>query len=172
MSLPGIIGSKLVYLCSTSIAGQSQFLTSPIPAQPLTFNLSLYDPSYDEETTHMMEDSDSRLMEMLAAQAAHREDEAAAGDEDQILADKKLPDSEKRAILQKSLQMAASNGDVERVNKVLQGKARSLVDVNAADEEGRAPIIYASCFVCSVCTDGTTLSTNGVRRVMKTLSWP
>ena len=84
---------------------------------------------------------------MLAVQAAHRENEAAAGDEDAILADKLLPDKEKRLLLQKSLQMAASNGDVERVNKVLQGKARSLINVNAADEEGRAPLIYASCFV-------------------------
>ncbi|KAL8724352.1 MAG: hypothetical protein Q9181_006863 [Wetmoreana brouardii] len=126
--------------------GQSQFLTSPMPAQPLAFNLSLDDPSYDEETTHRIEDSDSRLMEMLAAQAAHREDEAAAGDEDTIIADKMLPEREKKTILQKSLQMAASNGDVERVNKVLKGKAQPFIDVNAADEEGRAPIIYASCF--------------------------
>ncbi|KAL8948755.1 MAG: hypothetical protein Q9222_005080 [Ikaeria aurantiellina] len=126
--------------------GQSQFLTSPIPAQPLNFNLSLNDPSYDEETTQRIEDSDSRLMEMLAAQAAHREEEATTGDEDAILADKKLSDQEKKTMLQRSLHMAASNGDVGRVNKVLQGKARPFVDVNAADEEGRAPIVYASCF--------------------------
>ncbi|KAL8775640.1 MAG: hypothetical protein Q9209_000136 [Squamulea sp. 1 TL-2023] len=126
--------------------GQSQFLTSPMPAQPLTFNLALDDPSYDEETTHRIEDSDSRLMEMLAAQAAHREDEATAGNEDQIIADKKLTDNEKKAFLQKSLQMAASNGDIERVNRVLHGPAKPFIDVNAADEEGRAPIIYASCF--------------------------
>ncbi|KAL8702219.1 MAG: hypothetical protein Q9201_004523 [Fulgogasparrea decipioides] len=126
--------------------GQSQFLTSPMPAQPLAFNLSLDDPSYDEETTHRIEDSDSRLMEMLAAQAAHREDEAAAGNEDTIVADKMLPDREKKTILQKSLQMAASNGDIERVIKVLKGKAKPFIDVNGADEEGRAPIIYASCF--------------------------
>lgn len=118
-----------------------------MPAQPLAFNLSLDDPSYNDETTHNVEDSDSRLMEMLAAQAAHREEEATAGDEDAIVADKKLPDDEKRAILQKSLHMAASNGDVERVNKVLQGKAKAFINVNAADEEGRTPIVYASCFV-------------------------
>ncbi|KAL8809938.1 MAG: hypothetical protein Q9200_002993 [Gallowayella weberi] len=126
--------------------GQSQFLTSPMPAQPLAFNLSLDDPTYDEETNHKIEDSDTRLMEMLAAQAALREDEATAGNEDQIIADNKLSEDEKRAILQKSLHMAASNGDVERVNRVLQGKAKSFIDVNAADEEGRAPITYASCF--------------------------
>lgn len=122
-------------------------MTSPIPAQPLAFNLSLDDPSYDEETTSRIENSDTRLVEMLAAQAAHREDEAAAGDDDAIVADKILPENEKKAILQKSLHMAASNGDVDRVNKVLHGKAKAFIDVNGADEEGRAPIIYASCFV-------------------------
>ncbi|KAL8659763.1 MAG: hypothetical protein Q9226_000259 [Calogaya cf. arnoldii] len=126
--------------------GQSHFLTSPMPAQPLTFNLSLDDPTYDEEIAHKLEDGDSRLMEMLAAQAAHREDEATAGNEDQVIADKNLPDNEKKAAVQKSLHMAASNGDIERVRRVLQGKAKPFVDVNAADEEGRAPIIYASCF--------------------------
>lgn len=155
-TMPGKVGceplgtsaSSSVEVSSSSLdIGQSQFLTSPTPAQPLAFNLSLDDPTYDEETTHRIEDSDSRLMEMLAAQAAHREDEATTGSEDQIIADTTLPDNEKRTILQRSLQMAASNGDVERVNRVLQGKAKPFVDVNAADEEGRAPIIYAGCFV-------------------------
>ncbi|KAI4109618.1 MAG: hypothetical protein LQ339_001731 [Xanthoria mediterranea] len=126
--------------------GQSQFLTSPMPAQPLAFNLSLDDPSYDEEPTPRIEDGDSRLMEMLAAQAAHREDEATTGNEDQVIADGNLSDLQRKAILQKSLHMAASNGDIERVRRVLQGKAKPFIDVDAADEEGRAPIIYASCF--------------------------
>ncbi|KAL9596978.1 MAG: hypothetical protein Q9219_005447 [cf. Caloplaca sp. 3 TL-2023] len=126
--------------------GQSQFLTTPTPAQPLAFNLSLDEPSYNEETTHRIEDSDTRLMEMLAVQAARREDEATTGDEEAIVADQKLPENEKKAILQKSLHMAASNGDVERVQRVLHGKAKSFVDVDTADEEGRAPIVYASCF--------------------------
>lgn len=86
---------------------------------------------------------------MLAAQAAHKEDKATAGDEDAIVADKKLTEDEKRAILEKSLHTAASNGDVERVNKILEGKAKAFIDVNSVDEEGRAPIVYASCFVSS-----------------------
>ncbi|CAL8581862.1 hypothetical protein XPA_007543 [Xanthoria parietina] len=117
-----------------------------MPAQPLAFNLSLDDPTYDEEPTPRIEDGDSRLMEMLAAQAAHREDEATTGNEDQVIADSNLSDLQRKAILQKSLHMAASNGDIERVRRVLQGKAKPFIDVNAADEEGRAPIIYASCF--------------------------
>ena len=127
--------------------GQSQFLTSPMPAQPLAFNLSLDEEKDDNEIHHSLEDSDSRLMEMLAAQAVHREDGSAAADEDAIVANTKMSDAEKKTTLQKSLHNAASNGDVEQVNRLLHGSARKYVDINGPDEEGTAPIIYASCFV-------------------------
>ena len=88
-------------------------------------------------------------MEMLAAQAAHREDGSAVGDEEAIASDNKMSDAQKKTMLQKSLHNAASNGDEEQVNKLLHGPARKYVDINGPDEEGTAPIIYASCFVSS-----------------------
>ncbi|CAG8026538.1 unnamed protein product [Penicillium salamii] len=132
--------------------GQSQFLTTPVAAKPLSFSLALDDHSHDNEhdlRAHYgrdLEDSDTRLMEMLAAQAAHREVDSLTADEETIATDEKLSDDEKRDILQKSLNMAASNGDVERVRKLVQGEARTFVDVNKPDEEGTVPLIYASCF--------------------------
>jgi hypothetical protein len=87
-------------------------------------------------------------MEMLAAQAAHREDGSAAGDEEAIVADKKISEAQKKTMLQKSLHNAASNGDMAQVGRLLNGPARKYVDINGPDEEGTAPIIYASCFVC------------------------
>ena len=133
----------------TSALGQSQFLTSPTPAQPLAFNLSLDDNDFENESTtqQRLEDNDTRLMEMLAAQAAHREDGSAAADEDDIVASRELSDSEKKVTLQKSLHNAASNGDVDRVRRLLDSKAKDYIDINAPDEDGTAPIIYASCFV-------------------------
>lgn len=136
--------------------GQSQFLTSPIVAKPLQFkDLSLHDDGYDNFTAQKLEDNDSRLMEMLAAQAAHR-DEAAVEDEDAVATSDKLSDDEKKEILQKALNMAASNGDVERIEKLLGGKAKEYVDIDAPDEEGTAPLIYAACFVrlksCRYCS--------------------
>jgi hypothetical protein len=101
----------------------------------------------DGDTTARLEDSDARLLEMLAAQAAHREMDSLGTDEEDIALDEKLPDEEKSTILQKSLNMAASNGDVERVQKLVNGHARKYVDVNKPDEEGAVPLIYASCFV-------------------------
>ena len=152
------------------VIGQSQFLTTPLTAKPLSFSLALDDQSHQHEyeheppvsaytslgyrgeddestTTARIEDSDARLMEMLAAQAAHREVDSLAADEDSIAVDEKLTDDEKKDILQRSLNMAASNGDVARVQKLLEGKAKEYVDVNMPDEEGTVPLIYASCFV-------------------------
>lgn len=147
MSLSSI--DKLVkeLLLTRLIQGQSQFLTGPVPAQPLAFNLSLEDNDHDENTTTYFKDSDSRLMEMLAAQATLREDVSGNENEESISANKDLSEADKRAALQRSLHMAASNGDVERVGRLLHGSARTYVDVNGPDEEGTAPIIYASCFV-------------------------
>ncbi|RDW64939.1 ankyrin repeat-containing protein [Coleophoma cylindrospora] len=127
--------------------GQSQFLTTPVLAKPLQFNsLSLDDNGYDDDlTSQKVGDSDSRLMEMLAAQAAHR-DGLASEDENAVISNGKLSEDEKKDILQKALNMAASNGDVERIQRLLSGDAKSYVDVNAPDEEGTAPLIYASCF--------------------------
>jgi ankyrin repeat protein len=83
-------------------------------------------------------------MEMLAARASLRED--GNEDEDAIVLDDKLSKETKRDMLQKSLNMAASNGDVEKVARLVNGKAKEYVDVNMVDEEGTAPLIYASCF--------------------------
>ena len=89
-------------------------------------------------------------MEMLAAQAAHREDGYAGENEESIAASNKLLEKEKKAILQRALHMAASNGDMERLDRLLHGTAKAYIDINAPDEEGTVPIIYASCFVSLV----------------------
>lgn len=115
-------------------------------AKPLKFSdLSLED-NYDEDITRGIPDSDTRLMEMLAAQAAHS---SASGldDGEAIATNEKLSEDEKKEMLQKVLNIAASNGNVEQINNILSGKARSYVDLNAPDEDGTPPLIYASCFV-------------------------
>jgi hypothetical protein len=141
--------AKLARQTTDLTTGQSQFLTNPVLAKPLLFNtLSLDDKGYDDDdlTTHGIGDSDTRLMEMLATQAARR-DGSASEDEDAVSLDATLSEEEKRNMLQKALNMAASNGDVERVQRILGGKAKNFVDIDAPDEEGTSPLIYASCFV-------------------------
>lgn len=129
------------------LTGQSQFLTSPILAKPLGFGeLTLNDPNYDEDVTRSaVPDSDTRLMEMLAAQAAHSS-AAVVEDEEAVATSISIEDEEKRATLQRALNMAASNGNVDQVRRLLRGPSRAYVDVNANDEDGTPPLIYASCF--------------------------
>lgn len=130
--------------------GQSQFLSTPAVAKPLDFgSLSLNDEEYGEDVTKAPKDSDARLMEMLAAQAAAHQAGQGVEDENAIAEDAKLSDDEKKDTLQKALNMAASNGDVAKVRSLLEGKSKEYIDVNMADEDGTPPLIYASCFVCS-----------------------
>jgi hypothetical protein len=121
-------------------------------AKPLQFNnLTLNDLEYgDDIILQRGGDSDSRLMEMLAAQAAHREG-SAYEDEETIATSEELSETERKELLQKALNMAASNGDVDRIRRILGGKAKPFVDLDAPDEEGTAPLIYASCFVSMIC---------------------
>ena len=135
------------------MAGQSQFLTAPILAKPLQFNnLSLNDteePGFGTPLSipsHRDSSPDDRIMEMMAARAS-QQTSALDEDEDSIINSKEMSDEEKKAQLQKILQMAASNGDSERVEKIVKGKAREWVDLDGEDEEGTSPLIYASCFV-------------------------
>ncbi|KAF4339061.1 DIL and ankyrin domain protein [Fusarium beomiforme] len=129
-----------------SMTGQSQFLTTPAVAKPLNFgNLSLNDPEYEDDITKGPKDSDTRLMEMLAAQAAHQA-APAFENEDEVVDSETLSEVEKKEKLQKALNMAASNGDVDRIRKLLNGKAKDYLDLDAEDEDGTPPLIYASCF--------------------------
>ncbi|KAI5798035.1 DIL domain-containing protein [Peziza echinospora] len=127
-----------------------QFVTAPVPAR-LNFNpdrRNLEDEEDDINSTHHISDSDSRLETMLAAQAALRESGLGLSgvSEEEIAASTTLTTTQKKDAIQKALNMAASNGDTERVKKLLSPQIREYVDVNAPDEEGTSPLIYASCF--------------------------
>ncbi|KAK4938350.1 hypothetical protein LTR28_009623 [Elasticomyces elasticus] len=125
--------------------GQSQFLTAPSLARPTSFNLSLaYQDEQDEHTA--LEDSDRRLVQMMAAQARLKDDDTGANDEEDVLTDRKLSPDQKSEMLQSFLFMAASNGDAKRVQRLVRGQASSYVKVDAVDAEGTPPLVYASCF--------------------------
>lgn len=130
----------------TSGSGQSQFLTSPTPAKPIAFNLSLDADDDPDSFAKTQDENENRAKEMLAFHASRRRENLTADDEDAIISDKALSDAEKRGALQKSLHNAASNGEVRKIETLLNGPASRFVDINAPDEEGTAPIIYASCF--------------------------
>lgn len=135
--------------------GQSQFLTAPVLAKPLQFNnLSLDDPdtefdanlaSLSTRNARGSDAADERIMEMMAARAL-QQDGSIDEDEDTIVQNESLSGEEKKERLQRILHMAASNGDAERVEKLVKGGARKYIDLDKSDEEGTAPLIYAACF--------------------------
>ena len=130
-----------------------------MPAKPLSFgNLSLTDRDFHDGGDLMSSPqySEARLQEMLAAQEAHTARFGAGfGDEETVATDTTMDDARKRDMLQKALHMAASNGEVDRVERILGGKARAFVDIDAPDDDGTPPLIYASCFVSGPYTQRT-----------------
>ena len=83
---------------------------------------------------------------MLAAQARKGEDDSGEAEEEDVLQNAKLSRDQKAQALQDFLFMAASNGDAQRVGRLVRGHAADLVDFNAVDAEGTPPLVYASCF--------------------------
>ena len=83
---------------------------------------------------------------MLAAQARKGQIDTGETEEDEVLQDEQLSRAQKSQALQDFLFMAASNGDAQRVNRLVRGRPSDLVDFDAVDTEGTPPLVYASCF--------------------------
>lgn len=124
--------------------GETQYITAPVPAR-LNFDIG-FDYRNDEDDVKGLAESDRRLESMLAAQAISKANQS-SDDDEKISESSDLSDEEKRERLQRVLNMAAMNGEDDRIKGLLEGKARKYIDVNAPDEDGTSPLIYASCFV-------------------------
>lgn len=58
-----------------------------------------------------------------------------------------LDDESKRRKMNKLFSRAVSSGQIERVTQLLSDPAyRTYIDINAKDEDGTTPLIYAACF--------------------------
>ncbi|KAG0181014.1 hypothetical protein DFQ29_009548 [Apophysomyces sp. BC1021] len=111
--------------------------------------------TYDEMSQRMAE-SYKQLTEMLghristpSATSSDKTDapvyDIPTGDDLDELAD--LEDEAKRVKLAKLFSRAASSGDVDRVKQLLDDETlRPLIDIDARDEDGTTPLIYAACF--------------------------
>jgi len=113
----------------------------------LNFNLALHEPDDDGAFGRDFGNDDARVTQMFAAQG-RKASEADVGEteEDDILQDNQLSRDQKAQSLQDLLFMAASNGDMRRVQRLVRGRAADFVDLNAVDPEGTPPLVYASCF--------------------------
>ncbi|KAL1586000.1 hypothetical protein WHR41_04907 [Cladosporium halotolerans] len=124
--------------------GQSQFISAPTLAKPTNFNLSLHEP---DDSDLFDGNDEARMAQMLNLQS-HQGDGEDAGEaaEEDVLRDDQMSRDQKAKALQDFLFMAASNGDAQRVQRLVRGSASDLVEIDAVDAEGTPPIVYASCF--------------------------
>ena len=83
---------------------------------------------------------------MLATQARSADVDTGETEEEEVLNEKSLSRDQKKQALQDFLFLAASNGDAERVSRLVRGKASDLIDFDGVDAEGTPPLVYASCF--------------------------
>jgi hypothetical protein len=154
--------------------GQSQFLTAPTSAKPLTFNLALNEPDDDGAFGQGFGNDEARLAEMLVG-SIQKTGDAGELEEEEILNDAHLSDEEKTKSLQDLLFMAASNGDARRVQRLVRGSASNLIRINDVDAEGTPPLVYASCFghrevVLSLLNAGATVDSQD-RNQWTALMW-
>lgn len=96
------------------------------------------------------------IKESATTSAGHHSDSYNAAqsivDDDDLIDDEKavvsrtdLDDETKRRKMTKIFCRAASSGDLEKVTQLLS-QHRSLIDIDAKDEDGTTPLIYAACF--------------------------
>lgn len=68
-------------------------------------------------------------------------------DDERVIDRTDLDDAAKRQRMNKLLSRAASSGDLAKVNHLLKDeRLRAYIDVDAKDEDGATPLIYAACF--------------------------
>ncbi|KAG2172857.1 hypothetical protein INT43_000207 [Umbelopsis isabellina] len=67
--------------------------------------------------------------------------------ESMILNKEDLTEEDKQVKITRIFSRAASNGDVEKIKEMLATKElRTYIDIDARDEDGTTPLIYAACF--------------------------
>ncbi|KAK9239067.1 hypothetical protein V1525DRAFT_399073 [Lipomyces kononenkoae] len=133
--------------------GDSDQLVTPAPVRadlqfPLVSTLGgsrgVVDPDDDDERVR---ESTRRLQLMLSATPPAPSEEENQISVDELLHDSNTTAEEKRQMLQHMFIVAASNGDMERIRRILlEQDASAYVDVNMPDEEGTCGLIYAACF--------------------------
>ncbi len=121
-------------------------MTAPTISKPANFNLALHEPDDDDTFGRDFGNDDARVTQMFAAQALKDDGDVDETEEDDILNDASLSRDQKKQTLQDFLFMAASNGDAERISRLVRGHASDYIDLDAVDAEGTPPVVYASCF--------------------------
>ncbi|CAG8584212.1 20177_t:CDS:2 [Dentiscutata erythropus] len=123
--------------------------TNPTDQEDITKSIKFNKPSSQkDETVDNVKSSDNGLDDLLKSNLQASDlllDPFGEENEKLILLNTSLPEEEKRAKINSIFSRAASNGNVEKVSRMLE-TAREYIDIDSQDEEGTTPLIYAACF--------------------------
>lgn len=82
----------------------------------------------------------------VAATISSKFDTVDHEDVDAIIEDETLSKEDKSSKITKIFFTASSDGDTDTVRDILGGKASDFIQIDATDDSGSTPLIYASCF--------------------------
>lgn len=98
-----------------------------------------------QDRLELLHDSLDQLAERTVAQSFSIDFDREQLDDPNGILERNITDDEKRQKLSKMFSRAASNGDMNRIADMLD-QCREWIDIEAQDEDGTSPLIYAACF--------------------------
>ncbi|KAG0337267.1 hypothetical protein BG000_005621 [Podila horticola] len=98
-----------------------------------------------EDRLELLHDSFDQLSQLEATQSLSFEFDREQLDDPNSILERIISDDEKKLKLSKMFSRAASNGDMNRIADMLD-HCRQWIDIEAQDEDGTSPLIYAACF--------------------------
>ncbi|CAG8719021.1 3296_t:CDS:2, partial [Racocetra persica] len=122
--------------------------TNSMDQEDYTKSIKFNKPSQKDETVDNVKSSNNGLDDLLKSSLQASDlflDPFGEENEKLILSNSSLSEEEKKAKINSIFSRAASNGNVEKVSRMLD-TAREYIDIDAQDEEGTTPLVYAACF--------------------------
>lgn len=133
----------------TGLALKTSALTSPTTARPLSASAGGADPDtlerLDREFEMLTNGQAIQITTTAASSPLQLEFDREQLEDPRGIMERSIPDKDKKIKLSKMFSRAASNGDMNRIADMLDN-FRDWIDIEAQDEDGTSPLIYAACF--------------------------
>ncbi|KAG0029068.1 hypothetical protein BGZ82_008149, partial [Podila clonocystis] len=98
-----------------------------------------------EDRLELLHDSFEQLSQSEVTRSFSFDFDREQFDDPNSILERNISDDEKKLKLSKMFSRAASNGDMNRIADMLD-QCREWIDIEAQDEDGTSPLIYAACF--------------------------
>ncbi|GJJ72652.1 uncharacterized protein EMPS_05010 [Entomortierella parvispora] len=124
-------------------------LTSPTTARPLSASMGGAGPDalerLDREFEMLTNGQAIQITTTAASSPLQLEFDREQLEDPRGIMERSISDKDKKIKLSKMFSRAASNGDMNRIADMLDN-FRDWIDIEAQDEDGTSPLIYAACF--------------------------